>query len=218
LSCGWHCMRPGPHAGSSAQTAAPTVCHTQLGMVRRKAVGRRTVVIDHDGTSVWTADRCDRTGVCRFQRTQSKFDESGKGSAGGGMFVWPHGPHVDRDGNVGGRLTTPTAEELKMFLEKRQGRGGQVQSRGQGAPDARGSLAWLETARCLTDPTNAAPNGDIYRGSHTDNRDPNSSDGSRCSTGTEFIKSFGKGTGPGEFGRCTPRLGFPGPADRCRPP
>ena len=30
------------------------------------------------------------------------FDENGKEirSFGGGMFVWPHGIHVDRDGNV----------------------------------------------------------------------------------------------------------------------
>ena len=46
------------------------------------------------------------------------FDESGKEirSFGGGMFVWPHGIHVDRDGNVWvNDARAASVEELKTF-------------------------------------------------------------------------------------------------------
>ena len=46
------------------------------------------------------------------------FDEAGREirSFGGGMLVWPHGIHVDRDGNVwvtDARAATP--DELKKY-------------------------------------------------------------------------------------------------------
>lgn len=67
------------------------------------------VEIDRDGRSVWVAERCqvnscsDATkGVMSPLNTVFKFDPDGKmvTSFGQGMFVFPHGIHVDRDGNV----------------------------------------------------------------------------------------------------------------------
>jgi sugar lactone lactonase YvrE len=138
-----------------------------------------------------------------------KFDETGKRlrSFGGGMFVWPHGLHVDRDGNVWvADARRPTPEELKKFpREKDKGsvvvkfspEGKVLMTLGKfgvagNPPDA------------LTDPTNVvtAPNGDVYVAeSHMNVEDPNLV--ARISvfdrTG-KFIKTFGKaGTGPGEF-------------------
>jgi sugar lactone lactonase YvrE len=73
------------------------------------------VEIDKDGKSIWVAERC---GMAGERATNScwdaaagkmsaldpilKFDASGKlvKSFGAGMFVFPHGIHVDRDGNV----------------------------------------------------------------------------------------------------------------------
>ena len=54
----------------------------------------------------WAVDRCSpgTTPGCADSPANPvhHFDESGNAirSFGGGMFVWPHGIHVDRDGNV----------------------------------------------------------------------------------------------------------------------
>jgi sugar lactone lactonase YvrE len=67
------------------------------------------VDIDKDGKSIWVAERCgtnsclDRaTGKMSELPTVLKFDASGKlvKSFGAGLLIFPHGIHVDRDGNV----------------------------------------------------------------------------------------------------------------------
>jgi sugar lactone lactonase YvrE len=67
------------------------------------------VEIDKDGKSIWVAERCgtnsclDRaTGTMSDAPTILKFDSTGKlvQSFGAGMLIFPHGIHVDRDGNV----------------------------------------------------------------------------------------------------------------------
>jgi streptogramin lyase len=67
------------------------------------------VDVDKDGRSIWVAERCgansclDRaTGKMSDLPTVLKFDSSGKlaKSFGAGMLIFPHGIHVDRDGNV----------------------------------------------------------------------------------------------------------------------
>ena len=77
-----------------------------LTLERRPWGGSNGVAIDKDGKSVWATDRCS-PGIapgCLGSKANPihHFDESGKEirSFGGGMFVWPHGIHVDRDGNV----------------------------------------------------------------------------------------------------------------------
>src|SRR2546425_1105730 len=68
--------------------------------------GSNGVAIDRDGKTVWATDRCSPGPIPGCLGTNANpvhhFDESGKEirSFGGGMFVWPHGIHIDRDGNV----------------------------------------------------------------------------------------------------------------------
>ena len=68
--------------------------------------GSNGVAIDKDGKSVWATDRCSPGTAPGCLGTKANpvhhFDENGKEikSFGGGMFVWPHGIHVDKDGNV----------------------------------------------------------------------------------------------------------------------
>lgn len=67
------------------------------------------VEIDKDGKSIWVAERCG-VNVCFDQATQKfsdlptilKFDANGTllKSFGAGLLVFPHGIHVDRDGNI----------------------------------------------------------------------------------------------------------------------
>jgi len=81
----------------------------QLNLESRAWGGSNGVAIDRDGKTVWATDRCSpgTTPGCLGTKANPvhHFDESGKEirSFGGGMFVWPHGIHVDRDGNVGDR-------------------------------------------------------------------------------------------------------------------
>src|SRR5262245_2527008 len=67
------------------------------------------VDIDKDGKTIWIAERCTQNSCLdRASGEMSKldpimhFDASGKliKSFGAGMLIFPHGIHVDRDGNV----------------------------------------------------------------------------------------------------------------------
>jgi sugar lactone lactonase YvrE len=73
------------------------------------------VDIDKDGRSIWVGERCGKvsgkaTNSCLDPSTQQmspldpvlKFDANGNlvKSFGAGMIVFPHGIHVDRDGNI----------------------------------------------------------------------------------------------------------------------
>ena len=67
------------------------------------------VEIDKDGRSVWVAERCQANSCWDAKQQQMsplntvfKFDSTGKmvTSFGQGMFIFPHGIHVDRDGNI----------------------------------------------------------------------------------------------------------------------
>ncbi len=61
------------------------------------------VDIDIDGTSIWVAERCGENGCAGSDLpVVLKFDADGNlvTSFGGGMFLFPHGIHVDSEGNV----------------------------------------------------------------------------------------------------------------------
>src|SRR6202140_397919 len=176
--------------------------------------GSNGVAIDGDGKSVWATDRCSpgTTPGCLGTKANPvhKFDESGKEikSFGGGLFVWPHGIHVDRDGNVWVTdARAPTPDDLKKFPDE-QDKGSVVvkfSPEGKvlmtlGKPGVRGN-----PPEALTDPTDVVTdpkNGDVYVAeSHTDVSDPNLV--GRISVFDKkgkFLRTIGKvGTGPGEF-------------------
>ena len=66
------------------------------------------VDVDKDGKSIWVAERCganrclDANGKMSDLPSVLKFDSTGKlvKSFGAGLLIFPHGIHVDRDGNV----------------------------------------------------------------------------------------------------------------------
>jgi len=176
--------------------------------------GSNGVAIDRDGKSVWATDRCSPGTAPGCLGTKANpvhhFDESGKEirSFGGGMLVWPHGIHVDRDGNVWVTdARAPSAEDLKKFSgeEKKGSVVIKFSPEGKvlmtlGTPGVRGN-----PPEALTDPTDVVTDprtGDVYVAeSHTDVADPNLV--ARISvfdpTG-KFLRVIGRtGTGPGEF-------------------
>ena len=67
------------------------------------------VDVDRDGRSIWVAERCGAntclnraTGEISSLPSVLKFDANGSlvKSFGAGMMIFPHGIHVDRDGNI----------------------------------------------------------------------------------------------------------------------
>ncbi|MGC4080906.1 MAG: hypothetical protein QM736_01990 [Vicinamibacterales bacterium] len=75
----------------------------------RKWGSTSTIDVDKDGKSIWIAERCGgnscldtATGQIKDVGTVMKFDETGKlvKAFGNGLLVFPHGMHVDKQGNV----------------------------------------------------------------------------------------------------------------------
>ena len=187
----------------------------QLQISARPWGGSNGVAVDRDGKSVWATDRCSPGTAPGCLGTNANpvhhFDESGKEikSFGGSMFVWPHGIHVDRDGNVwvtdaraasADELTKFPGEDKKGSVVVKFGPDGRVLMT-LGKPGMRGN-----PPEALTDPTDVVTdprNGDVYVAeSHTDVTDPNLI--GRISVfdkNGKLLRIIGgkAGTGPGEF-------------------
>jgi sugar lactone lactonase YvrE len=165
------------------------------------------VGIDPDGRSIWVAERCGafappslmHPGVpfaCDGSDLPPilKFDASGKlvKAFGAGLLLFPHGLHVDRDGNV--------------WVTDGLGKDGKGQQVIKFSPDGKVlmRLGKAGVAGSGLDEFNApsavlvAPNGDIFvadgHGGNTNARIV------KFALNGTFIKTWGKkGSGPGEF-------------------
>lgn len=151
-----------------------------------------------DGT-VYVIQRCfENSCAGRSEPPILKFDRSGKllKSWGGGMFVFPHGATVDRDGN--------------LWVTDPQTKGGKGQQVFKFSPDGKllltlGKAGVAGNAPGLFDqPTDVvtAPNGDIFvtEGHAETLVTPGNNRISKFSKDGRFLTSWGKqGTGPGEL-------------------
>jgi streptogramin lyase len=160
------------------------------------------VEIDRDGKSIWVAERCGANScVGSNLAVVLKFDASGKlvRSFGVGMFVFPHGIHVDRQGNVWVTDTVPlgaaasTAAGKAHIVVKFSPEGKVLLTLGKLGVAGDGPDTFNQPSDVVT-----APNGDIFvADGHGGNSNARivkfSKDG-------KFIKTWGKnGSGPGEF-------------------
>jgi sugar lactone lactonase YvrE len=166
------------------------------------------VDIDPDGRSVWVAERCGANScVSSDLPAVVKFDPSGKAvhSFGGGMFAFPHGFHVDGEGNVwvvdGIPLGSGTPPAGKGHTVVKFSPEGKVLMT-LGTPGVAGN-----PPENLNEPCDVItmPNGDILvsEGHSGQSNKPAPTTVSRISQFSKdgkFIKSWGRlGSGPGEF-------------------
>ena len=164
----------------------------QLTIEQRPWGGSNGVAVDRDGRTIWATDRCSAgtTPGCAGSTLNPvhHFDENGRElrSFGAGMFVWPHGIHVDREGNVW--VTDSRRDGAKG--------GGVVKFSPEGKV--------LLTLSSVVEPTDLVTdrNGDVYVAeSHTDVASPDLV--GRISVfdrNGRPLRVIGKtGTGPGEF-------------------
>ena len=187
-----------------AQTGAPTNnlpnAYQRVGNWAKMPAGRfwgaaAGVDIDPDGKSVWVAERCAQNSCAGSNLDPIlKFDASGKlvKAFGHGMFVFPHGINVDREGNVwvtDGQGKDGMGHQVIKFSSD-----GNVLMR-LGKPGVAG--AGRDTFNMPSDVL-VAPNGDVFvadgHGGMSNNRIV------KFDSGGKFIKEWGvKGTGPGQL-------------------
>jgi DNA-binding beta-propeller fold protein YncE len=204
------------HAQASPQASASTnsapnpyrAIENWAKMPEGRAWGSTSGVdIDPDGTSVWVAERCGAFAPpsqikpgSPFACSDStlapilKFDSSGKlvKAFGEGLLLFPHGIHVDRDGNV--------------WVTDGLGKDGKGHQVFKFSPDGKVlmTLGKAGVAGSALDEFNApsavlvAPNGDIFvadgHGGNTNARIV------KFTKDGKFIKTWGKkGSGPGEI-------------------
>jgi sugar lactone lactonase YvrE len=153
------------------------------------------VQIDPDGKSIWVFERCG-SDSCAGSKVAPilKFDPSGKlvKSLGEGKFVWPHGFHVDREGNVwatDGRGKDGKGHQVFKFSPD----GRVLMTLGKAGVTGDGPDTFNAPSAVLI-----AANGDIFvadgHGGDTNARIV------KFSADGKFIKTWGKkGSGPGEF-------------------
>jgi sugar lactone lactonase YvrE len=168
----------------------------------RKVGSTAGITIDPDGTSIWAFERCGgQDCVGSTVAPILKFDASGRvtRSLGAGMFIRPHGIHVDRENNIW--VTDGDGPDGKDA--RRNGKGHQVF---KFSPDGKVvmTLGKAGVAGAGPDTFNmpsavfVAPNGDIFIGDgHGGNSNARML---KFSKDGKFIKTWGKkGTAPGDF-------------------
>jgi streptogramin lyase len=152
------------------------------------------VDIDPKG-NIWVADRCEQNSCAgRTEDPIMQFDPSGKllRSFGSGMFIFPHGFHVDRDGNVW--ITDARGQDGKGHqVFKFSPEGKVLLTLGKAGVAGDGPDTFNQPSDVAV-----APNGDIFV---ADGHDSNTNARIvKFSRDGKFIKTWGKrGSAPGDF-------------------
>jgi sugar lactone lactonase YvrE len=197
----------GGHALAQANAAATNplpntyqVVENDLKLPEGRKIGSTAAVdIGRDGRSIWVFERCGGASggtPCAGSNLAPvlEFESSGKlvKSFGAGMFVYPHGIHVDREGNI--------------WVTDGQGKDGKGQQVFKFSPDGKVLMTLGKAGVAGEGPDTfnqpshvfVAPSGDIFvadgHGGNSNARIVKFSKDGR------FIKTWGKkGSGPGEF-------------------
>ncbi len=166
------------------------------------------VDVDPDGVSIWVAERCGGNNGACLQNPDldpvMKFDANGNmvTSFGKGMIMWPHGIHIDFQGNVwiaDGQDNRPRNGDAPAVLKGHQvfkfsPSGELLMTIGQpGGARAPGYL-WQPNDVFV------APDGSIFIGEGHSNAAGSTGRVLKFNSNGEFLMEFGElGTGPGQF-------------------
>lgn len=153
---------------------------------------------------IWAYDRCGaNTCLDKTVAPILKFDKNtGKllTSFGGGMIVFPHGIHVDRDGNVWITDGQDNKAGMGHQVIKFSPDGKVLMRLGKAGVRGAGPDTFNEPNDVIT-----APNGDIFVADGHSGQNPNPPPNSngrivKFTKDGKYVKEWGKiGTGPGEF-------------------
>lgn len=171
------------------------------------AVGK--VVTDPDGRHVWAVVRCERLedpkrfgDECRDSKADPvvKFGPDGKvvTSMGGGMFIWPHGLDVDKDGNVWvtdavGNARIPKGDKRGHIVVKFSPEGKVLMTLGTPGVEGNGPNQFTSPSDVAV-----AANGDVFIADG--HNDVGNNRIMKFSKEGKLITSWGKsGWAPGEF-------------------
>ncbi|MDP1932326.1 MAG: peptidyl-alpha-hydroxyglycine alpha-amidating lyase family protein [Gammaproteobacteria bacterium] len=165
------------------------------------------VDIDPDGVSIWVGERCGgNVGPCALGELDSifKFDANGNmvTSFGRGMVMWPHGIHVDFQGNVwvtdgrDNRAADGTAPaELKGHQVLKFSPAGELLM-AIGEPGGARSPGYLFQPNDVF----VAPNGNIFIGEGHSGAEGSTARILKFNSNGEFLKEWGSlGSGPDQF-------------------
>ena len=201
---------PDPAAGGALPNPATEVVTDWVDLPDGREWGSTAGVdIDPIDGHIWAYDRCGGVGLaggCDENLVDPVFKfhrETGEilASFGAGLFVLPHGIHVDADGNVwitdsmGNSAGTKGHQVIKFSSE-----GEVLLTLGQ--PGVRGSAPGVLNEPC---DVITAPNGDIFVSDGHSGQNPNPAEGStgriiKFSADGEYVMEWGQiGDGPGEF-------------------
>lgn len=180
----------------AAQDAAWRTITNWAAMPEGRTWGSTSTLDVDRGGNVWVFERCGAN-ACDASTLPPviQFDPAGKflRAFGAGLFVFPHGIHVDRDGNVW--VADASGKDGKGHVVVKFNRDGKVLLT-LGKPGVAGEAldTFNRPSAVIT-----APNGDIYvsdgHGGASNARIM------KFAKDGKLIKSWGtKGTGPGEFG------------------
>src|SRR5689334_7545752 len=155
------------------------------------------VDIDRDGKSIWVGERCGANSCAGKDSVAPilKFDDSGNlvKSFGEGMFIFPHGICVDKDGNIW--VTDALGRDGKGHQVVKFSRDGKVlMTLGKAGVGGDGPDTFNEPNDVAI-----APNGDIFV---SDGHSPGKGNARviKFSKYGKFIKQWGgHGSGPGQF-------------------
>lgn len=214
VAAGGACTQTEPTHPIQAVNDLPNPYHTVDGWAKlpdgRTWGSTAGVDIDPDGRHLWAIDRCGGNGCAESDLDPIlKIDPSGNvvTSFGAGRFIFPHGLHVDRDGNVwvtdaqGPNDRGANFDGKGHVVIKFNPEGEVLLTLGQPGVAGDGTDALLNTPCDVV----TAANGDIFVGDGHSGQNMNAPPDTvarivKFDGNGEYITSWGKlGSGPGEL-------------------